>query len=150
MKTRIQILLALCILVVTILALGGAVSARPLAAPGDVGILDNYCDCCASARAALGPADRGEEVDMAVVHSRRFRAAQAALAAEEIIGHVDVAQLRAERDQAIQAVTDAVAAADEGAEVDMAVLASRRYHAEQLTHAVIGAEMTLAHAAHHM
>jgi hypothetical protein len=150
MKTRIQILLAVCTLVVTILALGGAVSARPLAAPGDVGILDNFCDCCASARAALAPADRGEEVDMAVVLSRRFRATQAALAAEEIIGHVDVAQLRAERDQAMQAVADAVAAADEGAEVDMAVLAGRRYHAEQLAHAVMGAELALARAAHHM
>jgi hypothetical protein len=150
MKARIQILLALCVLLVTILALGGAASAKPLAAPGDVGILDNYCDCCASARAALTPADRGEEVDMAVVHSRRFRAAQAALAAEEIIAQVDVAQLRAERDQAIQAVADAIAAADEGVEVDMAVLTSRRYHAEQLAHAVIGAEMALAHAAHHM
>jgi hypothetical protein len=150
MKARIQFLLALCVLLVTMLALGGAVSAKPLAAPGDVGILDNYCDCCASARAALAPADQGEEVDMAVVHSRRFRAAQAALAAEKIIAQVDVAQLRAERDQAMQAVADAIAVADEGAEVDMAVLASRRYHAEQLAHAVMGAEMARARAAHHM
>lgn len=150
MKARIQILLALCVLLVTILALGGAASAKPLAALGDVGILDNFCDCCASARAALTPADQGKEVDMAVVHSRRFRAEQAALAAKEIIAQVDLAQLRTERDQAIKAVTDAVAGADEGAEVDMAVLTSRRYHAEQLTHAVMGAELALARVGHHM
>jgi hypothetical protein len=150
MKTRIQILAALVILVVATLALGGAASARPLAATGDVGILDNFCDCCASARAALAPADRAQEVDMAVVLFRRFRADQAALAAAGVIGQVDIAQLRAERDQAIQAAAGAVAAADRGAEVDMAVLAGRRYHAEQLAHAVIGAEMALARAAHHM
>jgi hypothetical protein len=150
MKTRIQILLALAILVVTILALGGAASARPLPAAGDVGILDNFCDCCTAARAALAPANRGEEVDMAVVLSRRFRAEQAGLAAAKVIGQVDIAQLRAERDQANQAAADAVAVTSEGAEVDMAVLTSRRYHAEQLTHAVMGAEMALARAGNPM
>jgi hypothetical protein len=81
---------------------------------------------------------------MAVVHSRRYRAERAAQAAEEAVKHVGIAQLRAERDLAMQAFTAAVAAADQGAEVDMAVAASRRYQAELLAHAVLGAEMALA------
>ncbi len=150
MKTRIQTLLGLCVLLVTILAMGGAVNATPLAATGDVGILDGFCDCTQAAHMALAPADRGQEVDMAVVHSRRYRAERAAQAAEEAVMHVDVAQLRADRDQAIQDAATAVAAADQGAEVDMAVVTNRRYQAERLTHAVMGAEMALARAGRHM
>lgn len=150
MKTRIQILVVLSILIVAILALGGAASARPLADTGDVGILANFCDCCTAFHAVLAPANQGQEVDMAVVLFRRLRAEQASTAAIAMIGQVDIAQLRAARDQAIQAVAEVEAAASQGAEVDMAVLVSRRYHAEQLAHAVTGAELALARAGHRM
>ncbi len=150
MKTRFQILLVLGMLIVATLALGSAASARPLADTGDVGILAHFCDCCTSFHAALTPADQGQEVDMAVVLSRRWRAEQAAVAAMAMIDQVDIAQLRAARDQAIQAAAEVEAAAAQGVEVDMAALAGRRYHAEQLAHAVRGAELALARAGHHM
>lgn len=150
MRTHVHTLLGLGVLLVTILALSGAVSAAPLAAAGGVDVLDDFCDCSQAAHMALAPADRGQQVDMAVVHARRYRAEQAAQAAEEAVKHVDIAQLRAERDQAMQDAAATVAAADQGAEVDMAVVASRRYQAERLAHAVMGAEMALARAGRHM
>lgn len=150
MKTHVRTLLGLCVLLMTILALSGAVSAAQLAGAGAVDILDGFCDCSQAARMAVAPADRGQEVDMAVVHARRYRAEQAAQAAEEAVKQVDIAQLRADRDQAMQDAAAIVAVANQGAEVDMAVVASRRYQAERLAHAVMGAEMALARAARHM
>lgn len=78
------------------------------------------------------------------MHSSRYCAERAAQAAEEAVKQVGIAQLRAERDLTMQAFTAAVAAADQGAEVDMAVAASRRYQAELFAQAVRGVEMALA------
>ncbi|MFZ2361247.1 MAG: hypothetical protein WA040_18035 [Anaerolineae bacterium] len=150
MKTQVHTLLGLCVLLVALLALSGAASAAPLAGAGDVSILDGFCDCSHAARMAVAPADHGQEVDMAVVHARRYRAEQAAQAAAEAVKQVDIAQLRADRDQAMQDAAALVAAANQGAEVDMALVASRRYQAERLAHAVMGAEMALARAGRHM
>lgn len=150
MKTHVHTLLGLSVLLVTILALSGAVSAAPLTGAGGVDILAGFCNCSQAAHMALAPADRGLEVDMAVVHARRYRAEQAAQAAEEAVRQEDIAQLRADRDQAMQDAAAILAVADQGAEVDMAVVANRRYQAERLAHAVMGAEMALARAGRHM
>ncbi len=150
MTIRKRTLLGCIVMLVAILALSGAVQATPLAAKGDVDTLDDYCHCHQAARAALAPADRGQEVDMAVVHARRYREEQAARAASDAVQRIDLAQLRAEREEAMAAAAAAVAAGDLGDEVDMAVVHALRYQAERLTHAVAGAELALARAGHRM
>jgi hypothetical protein len=99
---------------------------------------------------ALAPADRGQEVDMAVINSRRYRAEQAARAASEAVKNVDLNELRTRRDQVTQNLAAVLAAADQGKEVDMAVVHTLRYQADRLAHAVLGAEMALERAAHHL
>ena len=150
MKTVIRVLLGIVVLSLTILVVSGAVTAAPQRASSDVDVLAGYCHCAEAASMALAPADQGQEVDMAVVNSRRYRAERAMRAADEAVQNIDIAQLRAERDQAMRNVSAAVAAADQGAEVDMAVVASRRFQADRLAHAVQGAELALERAAHHL
>lgn len=145
-----QTLLALCILLVTIFALGSAAGATPPAAQSDVDTLAAYCHCYEAAQMALAPADRGEEVDMAVVNSRRYRAQQGALMADEAVKHVDIEELRAERDQAMRDAAADAAVADRGQEVEMALVHSHRYQADRLAHAVLGAQMALERAAHRL
>jgi hypothetical protein len=128
-----------------ILALtAGSVLAGPLAAERDVDVLAAYCHCAEAASMALRPADRGEEVDMAVVNARRYRADRAARAAAEAVKNVDLDTLKARRDQAYAAAAQAVAAADQGLEVDMAVVHALRYRAQRLRDAMLGAELALA------
>lgn len=150
MKTSGRTLLAMCVGLATILALCGAASSAPPAAEGDVDILAGYCHCYEAARMALAPADRGQEVDMAVINSRRYRAEQAARAASEAVKNVDLNDLRARRDQVTQNLGAVLAAADQGKEVDMAVVHTLHYQADRLAHAVLGAEMALERAAHHL
>jgi hypothetical protein len=85
---------------------------------------------------------------MAVVNARRYRADRAARAAVEAVKNVDLDALKARRDQAYAAAAQAVAAADKGLEVDMAIVHALRYRAERLMHAVQGAELAMARAAH--
>lgn len=140
--------LGIGLLMIAALALAGSVLAGPLAAERDVDALASYCQCYEAASAAVAPADRGMEVDMAVVNARRFRADRAAYLAAEAVKNVDLDALQARRDQAYAAAAQAIAAADQGAEVDMAVVHTLRYQAQRLMQAVLGAEMALAHAAH--
>ncbi len=149
MKTSARTLLGMGVVLATILVLGSAASAAPPTNEGNVDILAGYCHCYEAASLALAPADRGQEVDMAVVNSRRYRAQQGALAASEAVKSVDVQELRTRRDQAFQDAEAAVAVADQGEEVDMAVVHSLRYQADRLAHAVLGAEMALARAEPH-
>jgi hypothetical protein len=146
MKISARTLLAIGVVLVTILVLGSAANATLPTTEGNVDILAEYCHCYEAASLALAPADLGREVDMAVVNSRRYRAQQGALAASEAVKNVDVQELRSRRDQAFQAAAAAVAVADQGEEVDMAVVHSLRYQADRLAHAVLGADMALARA----
>lgn len=146
MKTSARTLLAMGVVLVTILVLGSAASAAPPTTEENLDILAGYCHCYEAASLALAPADHGHEVDMAVVNSRRYRAQQAADAASDAVKNVDLQEVRARRDQAFQDAEAAVAVADQGEEVDMAVVHSFRYQADRLAHAVLGAEMALARA----
>ena len=64
--------------------------------------------------------------DIAVVNSRRHCAQRGALLADVAVKHVDIEELRAERDQATQNAAAAVAAADYGQAVEVAALYARR------------------------
>jgi len=136
------------LLILVLVLAAGSVLASPLAAERDVDVLAAYCHCAEAASMALAPADRGEDVDMAVVNARRYRADRAARAAVDAVQNVDLDALKARRDHAYAAAAQAVAAADKGLEVDMAIVHALRYRAEHLMHAVQGAELAMARAAH--